>query len=291
VDVYLVDGTYELFRHFYGVPSHVNREGLEVAATLGVVRSVLGMLERGTTHVGVATDHVVESFRNDMWPTYKTSAGMPPEILNQFQLLEDALAALGVVVWPMVEMEADDALGTAAYQLESDSSVDRVLICTPDKDLGQCVRGERVVQLDRRAMRITNEGGVQEKFGVRPASIADYLALVGDTADGFPGLPGWGAKTAAAVLSRFEHLEGIPPDPADWDVAIPASRRATLAKTLWDNVENALLFRDLATVRTNAPIAVTPDKLRWMGPSPELGAIAERLEAADLVPRANALMA
>ncbi len=291
MDVYLVDGTYELFRHFFGVPPYLNREGREVAATRGVVGSVLGMIEAGVTHVGVATDHVVESFRNDLWPGYKTSVGMDQRILQQFPLLEDALRALGVAVWPMVELEADDALGTGATVAAASPEVDRVLICTRDKDLAQSVVGERVVQLDRRSGRITDEAGVVAKFGVPPASIPDYLALVGDSADGFPGLPGWGAKSASIVLARYGHFEEIPLDTRAWDVAIPGARVDKLLPILRDNLQLALLFRDLATLRLDAPIAATPADLRWSGPTGDFAAVCRELEAVPLLDRAQRVSA
>src|SRR5213076_1022309 len=210
LNVHLLDGTYELFRHFYALPRQQTRDGQEVAAIAGVVGSVLSMLEGGATHLGVATDHVIESFRNDLWAGYKTSAGIEPELLAQFQPLEDALRAMGVVVWAMEEFEADDALAAAARLAVESPDVEQVIICTPDKDLSQCVRGERVVQLDRRKREVRDEGGVVARFGVGPASIPDYLALVGDSADGFPGIPGWGEKASSAILARYVHLEGIP---------------------------------------------------------------------------------
>src|SRR3954447_2664817 len=247
--VHLVDGTYELFRHHFAVPSHVDPDGIEVAATRGVVGSVLGMFEGGATHIGVATDHVVESFRNELYVGYKTSAGMEPELLAQFPVLEDALRALGVVVWAMVDVEADDALASAAAVAAADDRVERVIICTPDKDLSQCVIGQRVVQLDRRSTTIRDEAGVIEKFGVPPESIPDWLALVGDTADGFPGLAGWGAKSAAAVLARYGHLEEIPASERDWDV--PVRGAARLAATLREGRQDAMLFRTLATLVTD----------------------------------------
>ena len=213
MDVHLLDGTYELFRHFYAMPSARDTEGREVGAVRGVLNSVLGMINSGSRHVGVATDHVIESFRNRLWHGYKTSAGVDPDLLSQFQLLEDSLTAMGVAVWPMVEFEADDALAAAAVRAAADPRVDRVVICTPDKDLAQCVHGTRIVQLNRRTRVTIDEAGVVAKFGVPPASIPDYLALVGDAADGYPGLKGWGAKSTAAVLARFGHIEDIP---ADW---------------------------------------------------------------------------
>jgi 5'-3' exonuclease len=287
MDVYLVDGTYELFRHHFALPPFQNREGREVAATRGVVGSMLGMLEAGITHVGVATDHVIESFRNQLWPGYKTSEGMDPLLLQQFPLLEQALQALGVVVWPMVELEADDALGAAAKTCAAEVSVDRVLICTPDKDLAQCVRGERVVQLDRRSGKVTDEAGVIAKFGVPPASIPDYLALVGDSADGFPGLPGWGAKSAAAVLAKYGHLEDIPSEAHRWDVGIRGARLISLGAVLREQMELALMFRDLATLRVETPVLESATVLRWQGPGTELAAVCEELDAPQYLERAQ----
>jgi 5'-3' exonuclease len=285
--VHLVDGTYELFRHHFAVPSHVDPDGIEVAAVRGVLGSVLGMLEQGATHVGVATDHVVESFRNDLWIGYKTSAGMDPELLAQFPMLEDALGALGVTVWPMIELEADDALASAARLARDDGRVERAFICTPDKDLGQCVEDPIVVQLDRRRDgRLYDEAGVRERFGVNPSSIPDYLALVGDTADGFPGLPGWGAKSAALVLSRYEHLHAIPDDARDWDVSLRGS--AKLAATLAAARDAASLFLDLATLRLDAEVGVVDD-WEWRGPAPELAPWTTRLGADNLLTRANRL--
>jgi 5'-3' exonuclease len=285
LDVYLIDGTYELFRHYYALPSATDSDGREVAAVRGVVSSILGMTGRGVTHLGVATDHVIESFRNRLWHGYKTSAGVEPDLLAQFALLEDALAALGFVVWPMVEFEADDALATMAARAAGDARVGRVVICTPDKDLAQCVRGTHVVQLNRRTRAILDEAGVVAKFGVPPRSIPDYLALVGDAADGYPGLPGWGAKSAAAVLARFEHLEAIPDDYRTWHVN--AASPARLAATLAAERARAMLFRTLATLRTDVPLAEAVDDLRWKGPRPEFAALAERLDAARTRPPAR----
>jgi 5'-3' exonuclease len=287
VEVYLVDGTYELFRHFYALPRHQTAAGLEVAATRGVLGSVLSLIEAGVTHVGVATDHVVESFRNGLWPGYKSSAGMPPEVLAQFPLLEEALQAMGVVVWPMTELEADDALASAAAVAAGLAEVDRVFICSPDKDLGQCVRDSRVVQLDRRARKVTDAAGVKAKFGVGPESIPDYLALVGDSADGFPGLPGWGARSAALVLERFLHLEGIPERASEW--GLPLRNAPVLAQTLAQQRDLAYLFRDLATLRTTAPTFGRADDLRWPGPTPEFEAICRRIDAPGLPGRARSL--
>jgi 5'-3' exonuclease len=288
MEVHLLDGTYELFRHHFGVPSHLDAGGVEVGATRGVVGSVVGMLEQGATHIGVATDHVVESFRNDLWPGYKTSAGMPPELLAQFPLLEDALSALGVTVWPMVDLEADDALASAAAVARADPRAARVFVCTPDKDLGQCVEDPVVVQLDRRKRVEIDEAGVRERFGVGPASIPDYLALVGDSADGFPGLPGWGAKSAGVVLAWYEHLDAIPDDASAWAVDVRGA--AKLAATLAANRDAAALFLDLATLRTDADVGAVDD-WRWEGPRPELAAWAERLGAPELLERARRVAA
>jgi 5'-3' exonuclease len=278
LDIHLIDGTYELFRHYYAVPSAIDADGREIGAVRGVVGSVLGMVQGGARHVGVATDHVIESFRNGLWPGYKTSAGVERALLAQFPLLEEALAALGVAVWPMVELEADDALAAAATAAATDPRVDRVIICTPDKDLAQCVRGDRIVQLNRRTRVTMNEAGVVAKFGVPPASIPDYLALVGDAADGYPGLPGWGAKSAAAVLARFGHLEAIPADAATWGVN--AARAGALAHVLVEQRERALLFRTLATLRTDVSLFASVDDLEWTGPTPAFAPLAARFDAA-----------
>ncbi len=278
MEVHLIDGTYELFRHFYAVPSARDANGLEVGAVRGVVGSVLGLLNRGATHVGVATDHVIESFRNRMWPGYKTGAGIDPALLGQFGLLEEALTALGVTVWAMVEEEADDALAAAARIASEDPEVGRVLICTPDKDLAQCVRGTRVVQWHRRGNKIVDEAGVVARFGVPPVSIPDYLALVGDAADGYPGLQGWGAKSAAAVLAKFQHIEQIPDDPSEWRVN--AANAGGLARTLNRDRQLALRFRELATLRADLPLFESIDALRWNGPSPAFAPFAERFDSA-----------
>jgi 5'-3' exonuclease len=277
LEVHLIDGTYELFRHYYALPSAKDPDGREVAAVRGVITSVLGMITAGATHVGVATDHVIESFRNRLWRGYKTGAGIEPALLSQFPLLEEALAALGVAVWPMVEFEADDALAAAAEAAGRDPSVDRVVICTPDKDLSQCVRGTRVVQMDRRARTIRDEAGVIARFGVPPLSIPDYLALVGDTSDGYPGLPGWGAKSAAAVLARYYHLENIPEDWRTWGVNAASPGR--LARVLADARQDAFLFRTLATLRTDVDLFTSVDQLRWQGPTPAFAPLAARLDA------------
>ena len=278
MEIYLVDGTYELFRHYYAVPSARDAEGREVGAVRGVLRSLLGMLKGGVTHVAVATDHVVESFRNGLWNGYKTSEGVEPDLLAQFPVLEEVLAAAGMVVWPMVEFEADDALAAGAVLAARDSRMERVVICTPDKDLAQCVSGTRIVQLNRRTNAITDEAGVAQKFGVPPASIPDYLALVGDSADGYPGLKGWGAKSSAAVLAKFRHLEAIPADSKDWFVN--AANAGALAATLVRDREQALLFRTLATLRTDIPLFENVDELRWTGPTPEFDSVAAKLDAA-----------
>jgi 5'-3' exonuclease len=278
LDVYLVDGTYELFRHYYALPSARDGEGREVAAVRGVLASMLGMIKGGAAHLAVATDHVIESFRNDLWPDYKTGAGIDPELLAQFPLLEETLSAAGIVVWPMVEFEADDAMAAAATAAARDARVDRVIICTPDKDLAQCVRGGRVVQLNRRTRVTVDEAGVIRKFGVPPESIPDYLALVGDAADGYPGLPGWGAKSTAAVLARFGHLEAIPADWQEWRVN--AAHASALAATLSRERDRALLFRSLATFRTDIALFEDIEQLRWTGPTAAFEALAERFDAA-----------
>jgi len=277
VNVHLIDGTYELFRHFYALPSARDEAGQEVAAVRGVIASVLGMIRSGgVTHLGVATDHVIESFRNGLWRGYKTSEGVPRVLLDQFPLLEDALRALGVVVWPMIEFEADDALASAAEAAARDRRVTQVVICTPDKDLAQSVRGTRVVQLNRRTREQFNEAAIMKKFGVAPASIPDYLALVGDASDGYPGLPGWGAKSTAAVLARFHHLEEIPADWRDWHAN--ATNAARLADVLARERDRAFLFRRLATLRSDIPLFAHVDALEWKGPTPAFEAMAARLE-------------
>jgi len=278
VDVYLIDGTYELFRHFYAVPSAREADGREVGAVRGVLTSMLGMINSGTRYIGVATDHVIESFRNRLFPGYKTGAGIDPDLYAQFHLLEEALAALGIVTWPMVEYEADDALAAAAAAAARDSRVQRVIICTPDKDLAQCVRGTRVVQMDRRARTTRDEAGVIAKFGVPPKSIPDYLALVGDTSDGYPGLPGWGAKSAAAVLAKFGHLESIPADWRTWGVN--ATRPGMLSETLARERDRVFLYRDLATLREDIALFESVDELQWQGPTPAFQPLAARFEAA-----------
>ena len=276
--VHLLDGTYELFRHFYAMPSARDAGGREVAAVRGVLNSVLGMINAGARHVAVATDHVIESFRNGLWAGYKTGAGIDPDLLAQFPLLESSLAAMGVTVWPMVEFEADDALAAAAVRAAADPRVERVVICTPDKDLAQCVRGTRIVQLNRRTRTTIDEAGVVAKFGVPPTSIPDYLALVGDAADGYPGLRGWGAKSTAAVLARFGHIEDIPADWRTWGVN--ATNPAALARTLEENRPQALLFRTLATLRTDVPTFGDVGELEWTGPRPEFAPLAAAFEAA-----------
>jgi 5'-3' exonuclease len=283
LDVYLVDGTYELFRHYYALPKARDASGREVAAVRGVLSSVLGMIKGGATHVGVATDHVIESFRNQLWPEYKTSEGVEPDLLAQFPLLEEVLSAAGVVVWPMIEFEADDALAAAATAAAGDSRVERVIICTPDKDLAQCVSGTRVVQLNRRTRVTIDEAGVIQKYGVSPVSIPDYLALVGDSADGYPGLAGWGAKSSAAVLGKFLHLESIPKDCRDWHVN--ATSAGALAATLREHWDEAILFRTLATLRTDIPLFGSVDQLRWNGPTATFDVIAAGLDAAVTEPR------
>jgi 5'-3' exonuclease len=260
MEVHLVDGTYELFRHYHAVPPAKDENGQEIGAVRGVLASLHGMVRGGATHVAVATDHVIESFRNALWPGYKTGAGLPHELVSQFPLLEDALRRAGFKVWPMVEFEADDALAAAAVVAAADPRVERVVICTPDKDLGQCVRGSRIVQLNRRTRVVFDEAGIIAKFGVPPLSIPDYLALVGDTADGYPGLPGWGAKSSAAVLAKYGHLEAIPADWREWRVN--ATGASALAATLARERVNAYLFRTLATLRTDIELFGSVDELR-----------------------------
>jgi 5'-3' exonuclease len=286
MDVHLIDGTYELFRHFFAVPAAADMNGQEVGAVRGVLTSVLSMIERGATHIGVATDHVVESFRNALYPGYKTSEGVAPELLSQFPVLEEALVAMGVVVWPMVHYEADDALASAAAKAAMDDEVKQVFICTPDKDLSQCVVGTRVVQLDRRRDILRDEAGVVAKFGVRPHSIPDYLAAVGDSADGFPGLPGWGVKAAALVLSQYPHLEDIPKDWRAWHPSIKKAR--LLSESLFNAWNDALLFRTLATLRLDVPVFEEVDDLRWQGPRPNFEEHCRRMKAPDLLRRVTA---
>ena len=291
--VHLVDGTYELFRHFFGAPPRQATDGLEIGAVRGVVSSVVAMLEGGATHIGVATDHVIVSFRNELWPGYKTGEGVPPELAGQFGFLERALGALGVRVWPMVELEADDALASAAAVAAEDERVDQVLVCTPDKDLAQCVVGRRVVQLDRRAEHIIDEDGVWEKFGVGPASIADFLALVGDSADGFPGLAGWGRKSAATVLAHYTSLAAIPDDVADWEPELRRSVRGApkLAERLAADRALAELFLDLATLRVDRSLLSGVDELAWRGPTEEFAEICAYLADRSLLGRVGVLAA
>jgi 5'-3' exonuclease len=265
--VHLVDGTYELFRHFYGLRRFTSGVDPPYGAVLGVLRSVLQMVETGATHIGVATDHVIESFRNDLWPGYKTGFGIEPALLAQFHPLEAALAAMGVAVWPMIELEADDALASAAHLAAGDERVEKVCIWTPDKDLAQCVRDDRVVQVDRRSKKIRNAEGVREKFGVQPSLIPDYLALVGDAADGYPGIAGIGATTAARLLNRYGSIEELPPT------------------VLTESRELALLFKNLATLRTDAPLFDNVDELRWHGPPGDFAEWAERVGDSRLVER------
>ena len=282
--VHLIDGTYELFRHFYGL-RRANNGDPPFGAVRGVLHMTLEMIEKGATHIGVATDHIIESFRNELWPGYKTGAGIERALWNQFHPLEEALDAMGVVVWPMVELEADDALASAAMLSARDRKVEKVCIWTPDKDLAQCVVGNRVVQVDRKSGKVRDDAGVQEKFGVTPKSIPDYLALVGDTADGYPGLPGFGAKSAAAVLARFLHLEKIPADATEWRANIFRSGR--LAAILAEQREQALLFRTLATLRDDAELFDSVDTLKWRGPTASFAAFANGIGAPELIARAE----
>jgi 5'-3' exonuclease len=287
VNVHLVDGTYELFRHYYGAPSAASADGAEVGAVRGVLGSILSLIADGATHIAVATDHVIESFRNDLWRDYKTGEGIEPNLLAQFHPLEDALRAMGVHVLPMVEFEADDGLASAAAKAATDARVERILICSPDKDLAQAVVGSRVVQFDRRAGVVRDANGVVEKFGVPPASIPDYLALVGDAADGYPGLPGWGARSASTLLARYGHLEQIPARAVDWDVAVRGAER--LAAALDEYRPQAYLFRGLATLRVDVPVFTSIDEIRWTGPRPEFEALCDHLGSPGLARRARAL--
>jgi 5'-3' exonuclease len=289
MDVHLIDGTYELFRHFFALPPAVDVNGQEIAAVRGVLTSVLSMIERGATHVGVATDHVVESFRNDLYAGYKTSDGVPPELLSQFSILEETLQAMGVLVWPMVYFEADDALASAAVKAAQDEAVRQVLICTPDKDLSQCVVGTRIVQLDRRRDILRDEAGVIAKFGVGPKSIPDYLAVVGDSADGYPGVSGWGVKAAALTLSQYARLEDIPKNWKEWHPSIRKAR--VLSESLFNSWDNAVLFRTLATLRLDVPVFETVEDLRWRGPRPEFEEECRRMQAPDLFARAQSAAA
>ena len=283
MDVHLIDGTYELFRYFFAVPSSKDVNGQEVGAVRGVLSSILSMIEAGATHLGVASDHVVESFRNDLYTGYKTSEGVDPQLLSQFPILEEALAAMGVKVWPMIEFEADDALASAAGKAARDASVRRVLICTPDKDLSQCVVGTRVVQLDRRRNILRDEDGVVAKFGVKPQSIPDYLGVVGDSADGFPGVPGWGIKAAALTLSQYPHLEDIPKVWREWHPSIKRAR--VLSESLFNAWSDALLFRTLATLRLDVPVFDTVEDLRWKGPRPDFEERCRRMKSPNLFGR------
>src|SRR6476660_5636363 len=283
MDVHLIDGTYELFRHFFALPPAKDVDGQEVSAVRGVLTSVLSMVEAGVTHIGVATDHVVESFRNDLYAGYKTSEGVPEELLSQFPILEEALEAMGVVVWPMVEFEADDALASAASRAAKDDRVRQVFICTPDKDLAQSVVGTRVVQLDRRRNIVYDEAGVVAKFGVKPQSIPDYLAAVGDSADGYPGLAGWGAKAAGLAFSQYLHFEDIPKDWKDWHSSIKRAR--ALAESLFGAWDDALLFRTLATLRLDAPVFNAVEDLLWKGPRPNFEETCRRIKAPELARR------
>jgi 5'-3' exonuclease len=279
-----LDGTYELFRHYFAVPKKKTKSGEEVGALIGVLNSALGMFEAGVTHLGVATDHVVESFRNDMWPGYKTSAGVEEDLLAQFTPLEKALEAMGVVVFAMTDLEADDALAAGARIAAADERVEQVLICTPDKDVAQCVTGKRVVQFDRRKREMRDEAGVVKRFGVKPHSIPDYLALTGDSSDGFPGLHGWGPKSAATVLSKFGHIEEIPDDWRKWKVALRGADR--LARTLIEGRELAMLFKDLATLRDDVPLIANTDELKWAGPTKAFARVAAALNEPGVSERA-----
>ena len=286
--VHLIDGTYELFRYYFAAPSHVTSSGQEVGAVRGVLGSMVQLLEQGATHIGIATDHVITSFRNDLWDDYKDGSDIEEGIASQFLLLEDVLRAAGFTVWPMVEFEADDALGAAANIYADDPRVEEVMICTPDKDLAQCVSDERgIVQYDRRKELRYDEAGVKEKFGVEPTSIPDYLALVGDSADGFPGLPGWGAKSTSAALSRYGTLDQIPAAAGQWDITIRGG--AKLAATLADQRDLAVLFRRIATIELDAPVDETVDTLEWAGPASNFDEVVESIDAQRIAKRINKL--
>ena len=289
MNVHLIDGTYELFRHFFAVPSSKNDSGQEVGAVRGVLTSVFSMIEAGATHLGVATDHVVESFRNDLYPGYKTAEGVAPELLSQFPILEEALESMGAVVWPMTYFEADDALAAAAAKAAADERVKQVLICTPDKELAQCVVGNRVVHLDRRRNILRDEAGIEEKFGVKPESIPDYLAVTGDSADGYPGISGWGPKAASLALSKYRRLENIPKDWHEWDTSIRRAR--PLAESLFAAWDEALLYRTLATLRLDVPVFDSVENLKWTGPRQNFEQSCERLRASDLYRRVSAKVA
>ena len=285
--VHLVDGTYELFRSYFGAPEAKSPAGLEVGATLGLMRSMLALLrEDGVTHLGCAFDHVIESFRNDLFMGYKTGDGVPVDLMSQFHLAERAVAALGIVVWPMVEFEADDAIATAATRADLDPGVEQVVICSPDKDMAQCVRGTRVVCLDRVRKKLYDEAGVREKFGVLPGSIPDWLALVGDDADGYPGLARWGAKSAATILAHYEHLEAIPDDPSQW--AVPVRGAAALAESLRMGRDEVMLYRVLARLRTDAPLPESIQEMEWQGANRSaLETLCQELGAPGLLERVH----
>jgi 5'-3' exonuclease len=292
LQVHLIDGTYELFRQFFGQPPRGAPGGAEVGAAIGVATSLVSMLAAGATHIGVATDHVIESFRNELWPSYKTGAGVPEALLEQFGVLEMLVQALGVTLWPMVELEADDAMASAAEVATSDPRVEQVILCTPDKDLAQCVDGHRVVQLDRRTGVVTDEQGVWTKFGVAPASIPDWLALVGDNADGFPGLSGWGKKSASSVLAHYGHLADIPDDVAEWDERVRSSLRSApkLAAVLAEERRLAELFLDLATLRVDRSLLSGVDDLEWTGPTDAFADVCDLVGARTLAGRAASLV-
>jgi 5'-3' exonuclease len=288
VKVHLVDGTYELFRAYYGVPPATAADGREVGAVRGLLRSLLQLLrEPGVSHVAVAFDSVIESFRNRLFAGYKTGEGIPPDLLAQFPLAEQAASALGLVVWPMHEFEADDAVATAAARCAARAEVEQVVIASPDKDFAQCVAGARVVCLDRRRQRLMDEAGVVERFGIPPASIPDWLALVGDSSDGIPGLPGWGERSAAVVLARHGRLEAIPDDPAKWGVAVRGAER--LAAVLRERRADARLYRELATLRLDVPLAERLEELAWAGPNAALDGLTARLGEPELAARAARL--
>jgi 5'-3' exonuclease len=287
MEFHLIDGTYELFRYYYAVPGYKDNQGREAGAVRAVLNSMLTLFEEGATHVGIATDHVVESFRNELYDGYKTGDGIEEALLLQFEILEEVLEAAGFRVWPMVEYEADDAIATAAMKADADNRVERVWICSPDKDFGQCVRGDRVIQFDRRRNIILDADAVQEKFGVTPESIPDYLALVGDSADGFPGLKGWGASSAAKVLSVYKHIGAIPASAGDWSVKLRNAEK--LAGTLQENFDQAMLFLRLATLVTDVPDLGDVDDMAWSGPQEDFARQCQILKLPDTAKRATDL--
>ena len=288
MNIHLIDGTYELFRYFFGAPSHITEEGKEVGAVRAVANSMLTIVEEGATHIGIATDHVITSFRNELYDGYKDGSGLDPVILGQFSLLEEVLEAIGFTVFPMIKYEADDGLGAAAHKAIKNPHVEEVIICTPDKDLGQCLTAdEKIVQYDRRKKERITYQSVIEKFGVPPESIPDYLGLVGDTADGFPGLKGWGAKSSSALLAHYQHIEQIPNDHNDWIPQVRSSQK--LSQTLNDDYDLALLFKLIATIDYEAQTFESIDELEWKGPQKDFNKILEKIDGERLIAKVTRL--